>query len=85
MFPFFGKAIARFWPAVLAGWVLLLAATWWYAPAWDAVTESGEIGFLPEDCPSRHSDALLHKAFPGTRACSSPCSPTAPASTTAFS
>src|SRR5258707_200786 len=65
MFQFLGKAIARLGPALLAGWVLLLAATWWFAPAWDAVTESGEIGFLPEVCPSRHSDALLQQAFPG--------------------
>src|SRR5260370_34653214 len=65
MFRFLGQTIARFWPAVLAAWAVLLAATWWCAPAWDAVTETGEIGFLPEDCPSRHSDALLHQAFPG--------------------
>jgi putative drug exporter of the RND superfamily len=65
MFPMLGKAIARLWPVLLAAWGLLLAGTWWYAPAWDTVAESGEIAFLPADCPSLHADALLQKAFPG--------------------
>src|SRR5438309_4266190 len=64
MFPFLGKIVARLWPLVLAAWILLLAGTWWLAPAWDDVTLGGDVNFLPEDALSRRGEELFKQAFP---------------------
>src|SRR4051812_42644660 len=64
MFPLLGKTVTRFWPLVLAAWLLLLGAGRHLAPAWDEVTRSGDTPFLPEDAPSRRGEQLFKKAFP---------------------
>src|SRR5262249_49980202 len=64
MFTFLGKAVARAWPAFLAGWALLVVAAWWMAPPWSSVAEEREFALLPEDLPSRRGEALFQKAFP---------------------
>src|SRR5437588_2866871 len=70
MFRFLGNAVSRFWPLVLGVWGLLLALSWASAPDWNAVTESGEVAFLPPDSPSRRSEQLFRDAFPDQYAAS---------------
>ena len=70
MFRFLGNAVSRFWPLVLGAWGLLLALSWASAPDWNAVTESGEVAFLPPDSPSRRSEQLFRDAFPDQYAAS---------------
>jgi RND superfamily putative drug exporter len=50
--------------AVLAGWGVLLLATWLAAPPWDEVAQDREFAFLPEDAPSRRAEAVFAQAFP---------------------
>ncbi|HEV3119054.1 MAG TPA: MMPL family transporter, partial [Gemmataceae bacterium] len=64
MFPLLGKTVARFWPLLLAAWIIVLAVEWQFAPAWDAVAQSGDASFLPENAPSRRGEELFKKAFP---------------------
>src|SRR4051812_6979090 len=58
-----GKIVVRYWPAVLAAWVMALTAAWLKAPAWEQVTRSGEVSFLPAGVPSRQADDLFKSAF----------------------
>src|SRR5947207_934068 len=71
MFPFLGKTVSRFWPLLVGAWLLFLAASWRFAPAWDEVTQSGDIPFLPDDTMSRLGEQLFKKAFPNDYADSS--------------
>jgi putative drug exporter of the RND superfamily len=64
MFNFLGQVVRRAWGLLLAGWIVLLLATWYAAPAWSSVTLDQEFAFLPADAPSRQADELLSKAFP---------------------
>jgi putative drug exporter of the RND superfamily len=64
MFGFLGQTVSRFWVLVLVGWVVLLAATRLAAPPWEEVAQDKEFAFLPEDAPSRRSEAMFAKAFP---------------------
>jgi RND superfamily putative drug exporter len=65
MFKLLGKTVAVLWPMLLVGWLLLLGVTWWYAPEWEAVTESTEMAALPEDSPSFQGERRFKEAFPG--------------------
>src|SRR5947209_7025940 len=67
MFRVLGKFVTRFWPLLLAGWILLLVGTWQVAPPWAEVAQDREFGFLPESAPSRQSEAAFQKAFPDDR------------------
>jgi len=37
------------------------------APAWNQISSSGELAFLPTDFPSCRAETQLYKAFPGER------------------
>ncbi len=63
MFHTLGNLVARFWYLVIALWLSAMTAGWIFAPAWESVTKSGEVGFLPENSPSRRGDLLYQKAF----------------------
>ena len=63
MFAWLAAVVVRFWPAWLAGWVLLLLASSWVAPDLDDVVTSGEFAFLPTDSPSRQGEALFEKSW----------------------
>ena len=63
MFAWLAAVVVRFWPAWLAGWVLLLLASSWAAPDLDDVVTSGEFAFLPTDSPSRQGEALFEKSW----------------------
>ena len=63
MFARLAAVVVRFWPAWLAGWVLLLLASSWAAPKLDDVVPSGEFAFLPADSPSRQGEGLFERAW----------------------
>mgnify|MGYP007088550268 FL=1 len=63
MFAWLAAVVVRFWPAWLAGWVLLLLASSWAAPSLDDVVTSGEFAFLPADSPSRQGEGLFEKSW----------------------
>ncbi len=56
--PFFHLHSGRY-----AGWLLLLLASSWAAPALDDVVTSGEFVFLPKDAPSRRGEDLFERAW----------------------
>jgi RND superfamily putative drug exporter len=64
MFRLLGQTVRRGWPALLAGWALLLFVTWHFAPPWDQVAQDKEFAFLPPDSPSRRAEEVFAKAFP---------------------
>jgi RND superfamily putative drug exporter len=64
MFRLLGNAVTRFWALVLVGWIFLLAASWWAAPAWNQVAQDKEFTLLPADSPSRRAAEMFAKAFP---------------------
>ena len=63
MFARLAAVVVRFWPARLAGWLLLLLARSWAAPKLDDVVTSGEFAFLPADSPSRQGEGLFERAW----------------------
>ena len=63
MFSRLAATVVRFWPLWLAGWLLLLLASSWAAPALDDVVTSGEFVFLPKDAPSRRGEDLFERAW----------------------
>ena len=63
MFAWLAAVVVRFWPAWLAGWVLLLLASSWAAPKLDDVVTSGEFAFLPADSPSRRGERLFEESW----------------------
>jgi RND superfamily putative drug exporter len=67
MYPLLGTLVARFWPLLIAAWVVLFGALWIWAPSWDKVGASGQFTYLPDDAPSRRAEALFEEAFPGQR------------------
>ncbi len=67
MFRYLGQVVRWGWPALLAGWVLLLLGTWHVAPPWGEVAQDKEFAFLPADAPSRVAEEVYAKAFPRDR------------------
>src|SRR5437868_776589 len=67
MFALLGQVVRRGWPALLVGWVVLLAGTWWAAPPWNEVAQDKEFAFLPADSPSRRAEEVFARAFPEDR------------------
>lgn len=61
------KLVQRFWPWLLAAWVIVGGTLFWSAPAWDSVAVQGEFNFLPENSPTRRGEELLQQAFPDDR------------------
>ncbi len=64
MFVHVGQWIARHWPWVIGGWLLLAVALHLVAPPWDQVTHDGDLAYLPERMPSVQGEKLLRAAFP---------------------
>ena len=64
MFPKLGKIVCKAWPVILLAWVGLLVCLSSVAPNWKDVIQDGEFAFLPEDVPSRISEAAFQRAFP---------------------
>jgi putative drug exporter of the RND superfamily len=68
MFFRLGQVVARYWPWVVAGWILIVVTLRWLAPAWDDVTHDGDLAYLPESSPSVRGEMLLEQAFPNHHA-----------------
>lgn len=64
MFDWLGKVVCRSWHVILILWLSALLIGWTFAPAWETVTKSGEVAFLPSTAPSRRAETLFEKAFP---------------------
>jgi RND superfamily putative drug exporter len=64
MFRLLGSLIARAWFVVLVGWVALVVGLYFGAPAWDQISQSGELAFLPANAPSRRAETQFDEAFP---------------------
>ena len=68
MFIRLGTFVARHWLAVIVAWGLLVAALRWLTPAWDDVTQDGDMAYLPDQMPSVVGERLLAESFPKHRA-----------------
>jgi RND superfamily putative drug exporter len=67
LFGTIGRLVSRGWLAFLLGWIALVVATKYAAPAWETVAQDKEFAFLPEDAPSRRAEQVFAKAFPDDR------------------
>jgi RND superfamily putative drug exporter len=67
MFRLLGWIVEKAWPVLLVGWVAVLVGLYYFAPAWNQISSSGELAFLPADSPSRRAETQFDEAFPGER------------------
>ena len=63
MYRFLGNSVVRYWPAILLGWVVALAALKVIAPNWQDVIEEGEFAFLPDEMPSLTGERQYEEAW----------------------
>ena len=63
-----GAWVARHWPSVTLGWLLIAIALHLIAPRWNDVTHDGDLAYLPDDLPSVAGQRLLVRAFPDHKA-----------------
>uniref|UniRef100_A0A7C2JZK1 MMPL family transporter n=1 Tax=Schlesneria paludicola TaxID=360056 RepID=A0A7C2JZK1_9PLAN len=64
MFDRWGQFVVRFWPVVLAIWIVGLYAVAKRAPALSDVVQTGEFKFLPPNSPSLVAERNFKQAFP---------------------
>ena len=64
MFYSLGRLVSRYWYVALIVWGAWLGLSFAFEPDWEAVTQSGEVNFLPADAPSRRGEKLWQGAFP---------------------
>ena len=65
-FRLLARTVLRYWPLILAGWVILLCVAWLTPPPWNEVATDGELAHLPADMPTRVGERLRKQAFPGS-------------------
>jgi putative drug exporter of the RND superfamily len=70
LFPLLGRVTRRCWFLMLAGWALLVLATWYFAPKWADVAQDKQFSFLPDDAPSRRAQEVYATAFPDDKSAS---------------
>lgn len=63
-----GEFVARHWLAIIVAWVALVPAVRWIAPAWDSVTNDGDLAYLPAEMTTVRGERLMQQAFPHNRA-----------------
>ncbi|MBI2824626.1 MAG: MMPL family transporter [Planctomycetia bacterium] len=68
MYKWLGQFVARWWLAIIIAWAALVPAAAWFAPAWDSVTNDGDLAYLPERMTSVRGERLMAQAFPENRA-----------------
>ena len=61
------KIVTRYWPFVIAGWLVLAVTLRMVAPAWNSIAADGDLQFLPDDVPSAIGQRTMDSAFPGTQ------------------
>ena len=68
MFNLLGKLVSRYWVLVILFWVVLAVGAQIVAPAWDDVTQDGDLKYLPARMTSVRGSQLLLDAFPESKA-----------------
>lgn len=68
MYQHLGAIVSRHWRLVILAWALAAAVLWWAAPAWDTITNDGDLAYLPERMTTVRGEALLARAFPDQHA-----------------
>ncbi|HEY4308278.1 MAG TPA: MMPL family transporter [Pirellulales bacterium] len=63
-----GEFVARHWLAIIVVWAALVPTVRWIAPAWDAVTNDGDLAYLPARMTTVRAEHLMEQAFPHNRA-----------------
>lgn len=61
------RIVTRYWPFVIASWLVLAVVLRVIAPDWDSIAADGDLQFLPEDVPSAIGQRTMDTAFPGTQ------------------
>lgn len=67
MFASLGHLVRKTWLLVLVAWGAVVIVTRSLAPPFDEVAQDQELGFLPQNIPSRRAEALYKQAFPTDR------------------
>jgi putative drug exporter of the RND superfamily len=62
------KLVTRYWPVVIAGWIVLAMVLRGIAPDWEDVAADGDLAFLPRSVPSSIGQRKLVESFPAMRA-----------------
>ncbi len=68
MFERLGAFVAKRWKWIILLWIVLAATTHFVAPAWDSITNDGDLAHMPASHPSVRGELLMEKAFPYNRA-----------------
>ena len=61
------KIVTRYWPFVIAGWLIIVVALRLLAPSWNSIAADGDLQFLPDNVPSAIGQRTMDTAFPGTQ------------------
>ena len=61
------KIVTRYWPLVIASWLVLAVTLRMLAPEWNSIAADGDLQFLPDDVPSAIGQRTMDSAFPGTQ------------------
>ncbi|MDX1925324.1 MAG: MMPL family transporter [Pirellulaceae bacterium] len=61
------RIVTRYWPFVIASWLVLAVTLRLVAPDWDSIAADGDLQFLPDDVPSAVGQRTMDSAFPGTQ------------------
>jgi RND superfamily putative drug exporter len=64
LFQHLGNFVARHWLLVILAWAGLATGLHCLAPAWDSVTNDGDLAYLPEQMTSVRAERLIAEAFP---------------------
>ncbi len=62
-----GELTSRHWLVVLLAWTAVAATVHYLAPAWDDVTQDGDLAYLPATMTSVRGERLLQRAFPDSK------------------
>ena len=62
-----GKIISKSWWLIILFWIALVAVSKTFAPAWDDVTNDGDLAYMPDEMTSVVGERLLEQAFPDGR------------------
>jgi RND superfamily putative drug exporter len=63
----FAKRLTENWPLVIIGWIVLAGLLRWFSPAWNSITQDGDLQFLPATVSSRVGQQMLDDAFTNHR------------------
>ena len=64
MYKRLGEFVSQHWVMIVIAWMAILPAIGWFAPAWDSVTNDGDLAYLPEQMTTTRGERLMAQAFP---------------------